>query len=296
MAEGTCPVRWMGRQAVITLPEHLDRSNADRVREQLLQVINRGAVALIADLAAAVSCDYSGADALARAYQRAVANGTELRVVVIAGVVRRVLSLSGLDRLVSIYPTVDAAIAAGTERREFPGEPAPAGITPARPEPVGLVQAAADPADRTGELLDWVVTSIFHVGVSLQAAADLPRDITAQRITHALGRLDDVVREIRQHVSAQHHQRTQPDLALRRPRQAQERSALAAKHTTLLRQRMIQAAAALHSTAADTAALLEQRADLLGQPWRVDYPTEIKRWRVLADQAGQLAERWEQQP
>ena len=48
-----------------------------------------------------------------RAYQRATANGTDLRLVVIADVVRRVLSFGGLDRLVSIYPTLEAAVAAG---------------------------------------------------------------------------------------------------------------------------------------------------------------------------------------
>ena len=105
MPEGTCPVQWLGQQAVVTLPEHIDRSNADRVREQLLLVINRGAVVVIADLAATLACDYSGADALARAYRRAVASGTELELVVIDHVVRRVVSLSGLDRLVSVYPT-----------------------------------------------------------------------------------------------------------------------------------------------------------------------------------------------
>ncbi len=77
--------------------------NAGRVREQLLLVINRGAVALIADLAATLSCDYSGTDALARACQRAAASGTELRIVVTADVVRRVLSLSGLDRLAATW-------------------------------------------------------------------------------------------------------------------------------------------------------------------------------------------------
>jgi hypothetical protein len=48
--------------------------------------------------------------------------------------------------------------------------------------------------------------------------------------------------------------------------------------------------------AADTAALLERRADLRGQPGLIDYATEIKRWRALADQARQMAERWEKQP
>jgi hypothetical protein len=55
-----------------------------------------------------------------------------------------------------------------------------------------------------------------------------------------------------------------------------------------------QTAHALYSAAADIAALLEQRADLLRQPGRIDYPTEIKRWRTLADQARQMAERWQQ--
>ena len=56
----------------------------------------------------------------------------------------------------------------------------------------------------------------------------------------------------------------------------------------------MQTAHALYSAAADTAALLERRADLLRQLGRIDYQTEIKRWRTLADQARQMAERWEQ--
>jgi anti-anti-sigma regulatory factor len=67
-------------------------------------VINRGAAALIADMTAAISCDHAGADAVVRACQRAVISGTELRLVVTAQLVARVLSISGLGRLVTIYP------------------------------------------------------------------------------------------------------------------------------------------------------------------------------------------------
>src|ERR1035438_3722576 len=94
----------MGPQAVVALPEHIDVSNAGRIREQLLLVINSGAATMIADMTATVSCDHAGADAVARAYQRAAVSGAQLRLVVTAPIVRRVLSLSGLDRLVSIYP------------------------------------------------------------------------------------------------------------------------------------------------------------------------------------------------
>ena len=141
MPEDTCPVQWTGQQAVVTLPQHIDSSNADQIREQLLWIINRGAAVLIVDLTGTVSCDYSGADALARAHHRAVANGTELRLAVIADVVRRVLSLSGLDRLVAVYSDLDGAIAAGARGaarctvRNGPG--------------------TADRAARAEELLDW---------------------------------------------------------------------------------------------------------------------------------------------
>jgi anti-anti-sigma factor len=110
--EGRYRVLWDGRQAVVALPEHIDVSNAGKIREELLLVINRGAAALIADMTATISCDHAGADALTRAYQRAVAAGTQLRLVVTAPVVSRVLSLNGLDRLIPVYPSMEAAAAA----------------------------------------------------------------------------------------------------------------------------------------------------------------------------------------
>lgn len=106
------PLTWDGSHAVAVLPEHIDVSNAGHIREELLSVINRGATSLIADMTATVSCDHSGAEALVRVYQRAVSAGTELRLVVTAQIVRRVLGISGLDRLVSIYPSMEAATAA----------------------------------------------------------------------------------------------------------------------------------------------------------------------------------------
>jgi anti-anti-sigma factor len=114
VSKDTYPVRWVGRQAVVELPQHVDASNAGEIREELLWVINRGASALIADMAATLSCDQSGADAVMRAYQRALASGTQLRLVVTAQIVKRVLSINGLDRLIPIHPSLEAAAAAGT--------------------------------------------------------------------------------------------------------------------------------------------------------------------------------------
>jgi anti-anti-sigma factor len=107
------PVRWTGRQAVVVLPEHIDVSNTGQIREELLSVINRGAAVLIVDMTATLSCDQSGADAVMRAYLRAFASGTQLRLVVTTQVIRRVLGVKWLDRVISVYPSVEAA-AAGT--------------------------------------------------------------------------------------------------------------------------------------------------------------------------------------
>jgi anti-anti-sigma factor len=120
------PVQWTGRQAVVTLPDHIDVSNASQLTDELLSLINRGATALVADMTATASCDHAGADAIVRAYQRAAANGTQLRLVVTTQIVRRVLTINGLDRLVSIYPSLEAATAAGTPAAVVPLAPTPA--------------------------------------------------------------------------------------------------------------------------------------------------------------------------
>ena len=112
MREDIDPVQWAGQQAVVALPVHMDASDAGQIRAELLSAINSGATALIADMTATTSCDHAGADAVVRAFQRAVICGTELRLVLTAEHVSRVLSLGGLDHLVPIYPSLEAAMAA----------------------------------------------------------------------------------------------------------------------------------------------------------------------------------------
>jgi anti-anti-sigma factor len=109
MPEDVYPVQWTGRQALIVLPEHIDVSNAGSIREELLSVINRGAAALIVDMTATISCDQAGAKAVARAYQRAVVSGTELRLAVTSDAVLEMLGVTGVGHVVPVYPSVEAA-------------------------------------------------------------------------------------------------------------------------------------------------------------------------------------------
>jgi anti-anti-sigma regulatory factor len=112
--EDSYPARWAGRQTVVAPPEHVDVANAGQIQPGLLSVIDRGATAPTADITAAISCDHAGADAVVRAFQWTVVSGTELRLVVTTQRVSPMLSLSGVDRLVCICPSREAATTATT--------------------------------------------------------------------------------------------------------------------------------------------------------------------------------------
>lgn len=361
MFKDAYPVQWTGKQAVMRLPEHIDMSNHSQIRDQLQELINKGAAVLIADMTKTVWCDHTGADVLLSAYNTAAVRGKQLRIAASTPVIRRLLEASGLDRLIPIYPSVAAAIAAGApadmvplsqrqtptqadgrepSRRERASDPSrPAGpqhrpqdapVTPAmlwnvidaladgvvladadgmlvlanrraqemfgyarrelvgrpveslipadlraahlgqragyahrptarpmgaRARLVGLrkdgstfpVQislspvptttgrftlavvrdmgesrsradladlaraAAAEQAHHGREALDRVVKGLFHVGLSLQSATELPHDLAIQGIAEALRRLDDTIREIRDHTFAAHDQDGRPD-------------------------------------------------------------------------------------
>ena len=80
-------------------------------------------------------------------------------------------------------------------------------------------------------------------------------------------------------------------------RDDQERPAQTADRAAPLQQEhMARTARVLQASATDYATLLEQKAGLSRPPRRMDYPAEIKRWRAFADQAEQMARRWEQRP
>ena len=105
------PVLWIGQVAVVTLPAEIDVTNADAIREELLAVLNQGAVLLVADMSKTDFCDSSGVSALVRVFRRAVTGGTAMRLVVSTPAVLRVLSITGVDRLVEEYPSVAASLA-----------------------------------------------------------------------------------------------------------------------------------------------------------------------------------------
>jgi anti-sigma B factor antagonist len=121
-------VVWVGHVAVMTLPAEVDVSNAGQVLKDLLAVFAQGASLVVADMSATTFCDSAGVTALVRAVRKATASGAGLRVAASAPAVTRVLAITGVDRLIEIYPSVAAAmadpgaVAAGEEHSARPGQ------------------------------------------------------------------------------------------------------------------------------------------------------------------------------
>jgi anti-sigma B factor antagonist len=103
------PVTWSERTAVVTVPGEIDLTNADGLRDALLEVLNAGALGLVVDMTKTTFCDSAGISAITRAARRAAANEATMRLAVVSSAVLRVLNLVGIDRLIEIHPSVSAA-------------------------------------------------------------------------------------------------------------------------------------------------------------------------------------------
>jgi anti-anti-sigma factor len=109
--EDRLPVSWSGRVAVVRMPEELDTTIADEVREELLAVLNQGPPALVLDMTRTTFCDSSGVNALVRARLRATAGDVDMRVATESPVVLRVFTLVGLTQAIDVHPDVPTALA-----------------------------------------------------------------------------------------------------------------------------------------------------------------------------------------
>ncbi|HEY5358917.1 MAG TPA: STAS domain-containing protein [Streptosporangiaceae bacterium] len=116
------PIQWAAPLAVVRLPGEVDICNADQIRDTLLAVLNRGITTLVVDMTGTTFCGCAGPSAVARACQRANANRAQVRVAIATPVVRRVFAITGVDRLVSIFDSVDAAVAGRPPRHSHHGQ------------------------------------------------------------------------------------------------------------------------------------------------------------------------------
>ena len=101
---------------VVALPAEIDMASAGQAGQQLGAAIAPGVKAVIADMTATTFCDSSGIAMLMQAHRQAVANGTELRLVVRSAAVLRAVTPLRLDDLLPVYPSLGQALAMAPQR------------------------------------------------------------------------------------------------------------------------------------------------------------------------------------
>jgi anti-sigma B factor antagonist len=97
---------------VVRLPAEIDTANAEKVGDQLRSALTCDTAVVIADLSLTAFFDSSGARQFVLAHRYAQARDAQLRFVISDRNLLRVLTLTGLDQLLSIYPSLGAAMSA----------------------------------------------------------------------------------------------------------------------------------------------------------------------------------------
>jgi anti-sigma B factor antagonist len=100
------------KPVIVRLPAEIDIANAEDVGEQLRSAFTHGVTLVIADLTATVFCDSSGLRQLLVAHRRAQARHAQVRFAIPHREVLVVLKVTEVDRLLSVYPNLDAAMSA----------------------------------------------------------------------------------------------------------------------------------------------------------------------------------------
>jgi anti-sigma B factor antagonist len=95
---------------IVTLPEEIDIANAQRYGDELRAAFKPGVAVVIGDMSRTTFCDSTGIRHLLRASDKAADSGAELRLVIESSGVLRVLATTGVDQLLSIYPSMSAAL------------------------------------------------------------------------------------------------------------------------------------------------------------------------------------------
>jgi anti-sigma B factor antagonist len=99
---------------VFELRGSLDIATSPTVRASLLDASARGDHRLIVDLSNVEFLDSTGLGALIGAQRRAKEFAGEVRLVVKEGQILRLLRITGLLKIFSVYPTLDDAVNDGT--------------------------------------------------------------------------------------------------------------------------------------------------------------------------------------
>jgi PPM family protein phosphatase len=105
------PVKIINDVPVITTPDQIDVATADQLRLTLVDAAAYGHTTVVVDMTGTRFCDSAGLRVLVRAHKRALAEGSELRLVIPAGgAVFRIFSLTTLYRFIPRFDSLHEAL------------------------------------------------------------------------------------------------------------------------------------------------------------------------------------------
>ena len=115
MPEISFPVQVVEGVPVVTAPEEIDLANAAGLKAALLEAAGTelaepGRALVVVDMSRTRFCDSAGLNALVGAARQARADGGEVRLVVVGEAVARIVALTGVDRVIPIYASLEDAL------------------------------------------------------------------------------------------------------------------------------------------------------------------------------------------
>jgi len=105
------PVEVISSVPVVTAPEDIDITNAAGLRTALLQAAALGRGTLVVDMSHTQFCDTAGIHVVVGAYKRARAEGGQVLLIIGGAAVHRIVSITGLDRVIPTFQSLEQALA-----------------------------------------------------------------------------------------------------------------------------------------------------------------------------------------
>lgn len=98
------------RASILRLVGELDADDAPAVRKMLAEQVLEGTGSLVLDLSGLTFIDSAGLAALIAAHKGTRTAGTSLVLAGLNGPVAKIMSVTGLDTVMTVAPTVEAAL------------------------------------------------------------------------------------------------------------------------------------------------------------------------------------------
>ncbi len=117
MRDGRSRYEVVNSVPVVAAPEEIDVTNAPDLRSALQEAAADGHGTLVLDMTRTRFCDSSGIHTLLAVHQRAQSGGGELRLVIPDLSAVRILTITGVNRVIPSVPSLTEATASGSDGR-----------------------------------------------------------------------------------------------------------------------------------------------------------------------------------